>query len=80
MTDAEVQRLLGPPLSVRRDAPAEAWQYASGECVLDLFFYEETGSWRVAHIEARTIAALDAPSEACIRSVLARRIVANQAS
>jgi hypothetical protein len=69
--------LLGPPLSVRRDDPAEAWQYATDDCILDLFFYQETGSWRVAHIEARTIAALDAPADACVKSVLAVRVVAN---
>jgi hypothetical protein len=77
LTDTEVQMLLGPPLSVRRDDPAEAWQYATGDCILDLFFYQDTGSWRVAHIEARTIAALDAPADACVKSVLAVRLVAN---
>jgi hypothetical protein len=77
MTDGEVQTLLGPPLSVRRDAPAEAWQYATRDCVLDLFFYQETGRWRVAHMEARTIAALDAPANACVKSVLAIRMVAS---
>jgi hypothetical protein len=76
LTDTEVQMLLGPPLSVRRDDPAEAWQYATADCILDLFFYQETGSWRVAHIEARTIAALDAPADACVKSVLAGRVIA----
>lgn len=73
LTEAEVEGLLGPPLSVRRDDPAEAWQYATNDCVLDLFFYEETGALRVVHMEARTIAALDAPADGCVKSVLAGR-------
>ncbi|MBX6323767.1 MAG: hypothetical protein IRY94_18275 [Rhodospirillaceae bacterium] len=78
LTDAVVEGLLGPPRAVRRDAPAEAWQYATPDCVLDLFFYRDTGRLRLAHVEARTIAALDAPAETCVRSVLASRLVANR--
>jgi hypothetical protein len=31
--------LLGAPGLVRRDAPAEVWQYSGADCVLDLFLY-----------------------------------------
>src|SRR5690606_7847713 len=79
-TEAQVEELLGPPLAVRRDDPAESWQYATSDCVLDLFFYEQTGAWRVVHMEARTIAALDAPADNCVRSVLAGRFRPNRTS
>ncbi len=36
----QVIALLGTPSLVRRDAPAEVWQYAGEECVLDLYLYE----------------------------------------
>ncbi len=31
--------VLGPPGLVRRDAPAEVWQYVGDDCVLDLYLY-----------------------------------------
>lgn len=36
----QVMALLGAPSLVRRDAPAEVWQYAGETCVLDLYLYE----------------------------------------
>lgn len=80
LTEAQVEQLLGPPLAVRRDDPAESWQYATNDCVLDLFFYEQTGAWRVVHMEARTIAALDAPADSCVKSVLAGRVLPSRTS
>ena len=35
----QITVMLGAPNLVRRDAPAEVWQYLGGECVLDLFLY-----------------------------------------
>lgn len=35
----EVNRMLGKPQELRNDPPAMVWQYAAGECRLDLFFY-----------------------------------------
>ena len=57
MERAQVARLLGRPDFVRRDAPAEIWQYRAGGCILDLFLYEERGGMRVAHAELRGRAA-----------------------
>jgi hypothetical protein len=36
----QIVALLGTPSLVRRDAPAEVWQYAGEKCVLDLYLYE----------------------------------------
>ncbi|WP_119460480.1 hypothetical protein [Rhodospirillaceae bacterium SYSU D60014] len=75
-----LERLLGEPALVRRDAPAEIWQYRGADCVLDLFLYREAGGQeasgqkegrpRVLYLEARTGAAEPAPTEGCIGSLL----------
>lgn len=38
-SEAEVTRLLGEPGTVRNEPPAMVWQYAAGDCKLDVFFY-----------------------------------------
>ena len=70
-----LERLLGNPVLVRRDAPAEVWQYRAADCVLDLFLYQETDAPvpRVLYVEARTGAAEPAPIERCVGSLLAGR-------
>jgi hypothetical protein len=80
-----LERLLGEPALVRRDAPAEIWQYRGADCVLDLFLYQEANGQeasgpeaggpgadrpRVLYLEARTGAAEPAPTEGCIGSLL----------
>ena len=52
---ADVAALLGPPRLLRRDPPAEMWQYRTEECVLHVFLYAapaDTG-YRVRHVELR---------------------------
>ncbi|MBL4720613.1 MAG: hypothetical protein JKY20_05735 [Alphaproteobacteria bacterium] len=39
MNGAAVAELLGPARFVRRDGPAEVWQYRNEHCVLDVFLY-----------------------------------------
>jgi hypothetical protein len=48
-----VQVALGQPRRVRKEAPAEIWQYDGGSCVVDLFLYPEGGKQKVTHLEAR---------------------------
>ena len=50
---ADVAALLGPPKLLRRDPPAEMWQYLSDACVLHVFMYVVGGgdSYLVRHIE-----------------------------
>ncbi len=48
-----LSKLLGEPRLVRRETPAEIWQYVGTECVFDVFLYEEKGGYRVIHAEAR---------------------------
>jgi hypothetical protein len=67
----EIRRALGPPQLVRRDAPAEIWQYRGESCVLDLFLYEEARTLRVAYLEARDEEAQAVSARSCLASVLA---------
>jgi hypothetical protein len=49
----ELTELLGAPRFRRRDGVAEIWQYAEGNCILDLFLYETDGVHRVRHAAFR---------------------------
>lgn len=55
LNPAAVTALLGEPSFVRRDPPAEIWQYRPKGCVLDLFLYPQGagGDLRVRHVAAR---------------------------
>jgi hypothetical protein len=66
----EVEELLGEPGLVRREAPAEVWQYQSGGCVLDVFLYEAAAEYEVVYLEARTGKAVTAAAAVCLGAVL----------
>lgn len=68
-----VQALLGKPGLVRREAPAEVWQYQSGGCVLDVFLYQASADFQVVYLEARTGQAIDTAAATCLGAVLDRR-------
>ena len=52
-----LQRLLGTPAFMRRDAAAQLWRYTGGGCVLDMFLYRNgaSGPFVVRHLTARTM-------------------------
>ena len=64
-----LEKLLGRPELVRRDAPAQVWQYRSASCVVDLYLYPERASYRVAYIEARDRSAADMAAQRCFDSL-----------
>ena len=64
---------LGEPRMIRREPPAEIWQYRTSDCVLDVFLYEENGATSVTYIEARDLAAAPTETRACIGQVLRDR-------
>jgi hypothetical protein len=43
----------GTPTLIRREPPAEVWQYRHDNCVLDLFLYGENAPDTVQHAEVR---------------------------
>jgi hypothetical protein len=57
--------VLGAPDFVRRDGPAQVWQYRAENCVFDLFLYGDGNSSRVTHVELRERRATDESAEAC---------------
>lgn len=68
-----VRKLLGEPGLIRRETPAEVWQYRTAGCVLDVVLYDEASGPRVAYAEARTPAAEPAPTDNCLSDVLTKR-------
>lgn len=65
----DVQELLGMPKLVRRDDPAEVWQYRSDACVLDVFIYPVATGAQVRYLEARTVAAEPARTDECVNNI-----------
>ena len=61
-----LQRLLGTPGLVRKDYPAEVWQYRNPSCVLDIYLYPDHDRLTVAHAEARAPRITGDPLPACI--------------
>ncbi len=67
---ASIADALGTPGQIRKEAPAQVWQYLAGDCVLDLYLYDDGGVSRVTYLEARSPKAEPAPAERCVKSVL----------
>ncbi|MGB1548178.1 MAG: hypothetical protein ACPHIA_06555 [Alphaproteobacteria bacterium] len=61
----DVRDLLGEPQLIRRDGPAEVWQYRVHACILDLFLYEAGAEHRVEYMELRTRPGENFPQERC---------------
>ncbi|MCP4330440.1 MAG: hypothetical protein GY791_18610 [Alphaproteobacteria bacterium] len=53
MDSDNLNRLLGTPGLLRRDGPAQIWQYVDQACILDLFLYENGRRHYVEYVEAR---------------------------
>ena len=72
MTRADVAALFGLPRLLRRDPPAELWQYARRSCVLHLFLYRSPadGRYRVRHYETAARGATDIGETACLAGFL----------
>jgi hypothetical protein len=73
--DRELSNTLGKPKQVRKDAPAEVWQYSGADCVVDFYLYDSDpagtdGRMEVAYVEARDLRAEAAASERCVKSLL----------
>ena len=65
-----VRKLLGEPGLIRRDEPAEVWQYRTTSCVLDVVLYDQASGPRVVYTEARTPTAEPTQADPCLSDVL----------
>ena len=62
--------LLGKPSLVRREIPAEIWQYEAKDCIFDVFLYDESGRYRVSYLEARDDQARKTEARPCLNQLL----------
>ncbi|MBT3701811.1 MAG: hypothetical protein HOG12_09845 [Alphaproteobacteria bacterium] len=68
----KVSGLLGDPKMIRREKPAEVWQYAGADCVLHVFLYDDepSGTFRVDHLEATDLQGSKAPTDTCLAGLI----------
>jgi hypothetical protein len=66
--------ILGAPELIRREPPAEIWQYRGASCVFDVFFYETAGVRIVTYLEARDEAAQRTAERGCLNELLRARL------
>ena len=66
----DLERVLGAPEMVRRETPAQVWQYRTGACVLDVVLYDEAGGDRVDYLEARDRSGGKIETRSCLNQVL----------
>lgn len=57
LTSAEAKIIFGQPTVIRHDNPAEIWQYQARNCVVDIYFYQNSSNTpsRIAYYEIRRI-------------------------
>lgn len=67
---ASIAERLGSPAFVRRDGPAEVWQYAADACVLDVFLYRDGNAFKVSYVTLRGRGAADLSRRACYAGML----------
>lgn len=53
LASRDVEGMLGRPRFVRRDGPAQIWQYGTDRCTLNVYFYREGAALTVRHAEFR---------------------------
>lgn len=53
LASRKVEELFGMPRFVRRDGPAQIWQYGTDACTVNLFFYRDGPMLKVRHVEFR---------------------------
>ena len=66
--------LLGKPDLVRREQPAEIWQYLASDCVFDVVLYETGRQYRVTYLEARNAEADRLQARPCLNQILRARL------
>lgn len=70
-----VRGRLGAPSLTRREPPAEVWQYAGGDCVIDIVFYPppQAEGLRAAHLASRDLDGRPLPPADCLGLLAAER-------
>jgi hypothetical protein len=71
-----VYELLGTPELVRRESPAQIWQYRGESCVFDVVLYDEPLGSEVTYVEARDGRGNVGETRACLNQLLRARLAA----
>ncbi|SMF38355.1 hypothetical protein SAMN06265365_102444 [Tistlia consotensis] len=67
ITDNKLLKTFGPPAQLRREPPAEVWQYRSPRCVVDFYLYQvKPVGLSVVHLEARSPVSGSLPVDSCL--------------
>lgn len=66
--------LLGKPDLVRREQPAEIWQYVTADCVFDVVLYDSGQRYQVTYLEARNAEADRLSPRPCLNQILRARL------
>ena len=69
LDEAALKHWFGTPSLIRRDYPAEVWQYRAEACVLELYLYPADDHMAVTHAEARSAEATDAGLGPCLAAL-----------
>lgn len=72
MEKTAIARLLGEPGFIRRDDPAEIWQYRGERCILDVFMYKDGNSFTAAYVTLRSRTVERPADEECYANIFAR--------
>lgn len=65
--------LLGDPALIRREDPAEIWQYVTAGCVFDVVLYANGSGYAVSYSEARDASAAVQAPRPCLNRLLRAR-------
>ena len=65
--------VLGTPTLIRREAPAEIWQYLAEGCIFDVVLYQRGADYAVSYLEARDVAAAVQEPRPCLNQLLRAR-------
>lgn len=67
-----IQDLLGTPSLVRREGAAQVMQFKNGNCVLDIFFYEEApgSAFLARHLASRLLDGAPIAPADCLAAIL----------
>ncbi len=78
LDQAGLTKWFGTPSLIRRDYPAEVWQYRTKSCVLELYLYPVDDHMAVTHAEARGPAAGSSALKPCLSALSQERHKATQ--
>lgn len=71
-----LSNLLGRPELIRRESPAQVWQYRGAGCVFDVVLYQEAEDSTVTYVEARDGNGERMEPRPCLNQLLRARLAA----